>query len=110
MENPLLAPKPFRTTTRVAAFLGLSALSFTQELNPIYLGLAWTGLLMSFFLDQRPLFQRGMRRLETSAVLVLVGLTVLDFFRWGSSLFAAVAHFLLLFQLIKLLGLKEIKD
>jgi protein-glutamine gamma-glutamyltransferase len=110
MESPVLAPKPFRNTTRVAALIGLSALSFTQELNPIYLALSWAGLLVSLFLDMRPSLQASMRRLETGAVLVLVGLTLLDFFHWGSTLFVAVAHFLLLFQLIKLAGLKETKD
>src|SRR5688572_20061572 len=104
MENARLAPSPFRMTVRLASVLGLSALTFTRELNPIHLMLAWTALGLSLFLDRQDTWQRALRRFETLAVILLVSLTGFDFFRWGSTLFVAVAHFLVLFLFIKLVG------
>ncbi len=48
--------------------------------------------------------------METPAVIAIIMVFLLDFFRFGASIFVSLAHFLMLFQAIKLLGRKGRKD
>src|SRR5438552_966629 len=101
---------PLLWTIRFAAALGFSSLTLTGEISALYLGIGWSAWAASFFLDQHPKWEDPLRRWETAAVLGLVSIFLLDFFLWGHSIFISVAHFLLLFQMFKLIGAKAPKD
>ncbi|OGR90885.1 MAG: hypothetical protein A2992_03285 [Elusimicrobia bacterium RIFCSPLOWO2_01_FULL_59_12] len=101
---------PLVWTIRCAAGLGLTALTLTAEISQAYLCACWAAWGLSFWLDRQPGWGHRLRRLETAAVIALISVFLLDFFFWGHAIFICVAHFLLLFQLFKLLGPKERKD
>jgi transglutaminase-like putative cysteine protease len=99
-----------RWTTFCAAALGLSALSLTGEIASAYVGAAWAAGLLGLALDARPAWQRPIRRVEPFAVIVMLAVAGFDFFLRHISFLLTVAHFLLLFQIFKLLGPKTRKD
>ncbi len=97
-------------TARFSAALGFVALGLTDEISAAYLiggGLCW---LLAFALDRQPEWGKRLRRWETAAVMVMVVMLLADFFFWGNSVYLCVAHFLMLFQMFKLLGEKTRKD
>src|SRR5690349_1717032 len=102
--------RPFTWAARAVSFLGFCALSLTGEVGPGYLTAAWLTWCGSLALDRDPQKQEPLRRWETTAVLILVAAFVVDFFLLHATVFLAVTHFLILFQIFKLLGLKERKD
>lgn len=105
-----MAEKPLQLTTRLSAILGLLALTLTQELQPVIVYLAWIAWTLSWILDRYPQFQTRLRPLDAAAVVAMISVTLVDFFALRSTLFVCMAHFLLLFQIYKLIGRKEAKD
>src|SRR5258708_9129136 len=97
-------------TIRFAAALGLASLTLTGEISSSYWGASWAVWLASFWLDRYPGLEERLRSWETGAVIVLISVFILDFFVRDDSIFVSVAHFLLLFQLFKLIGPKTRKD
>jgi len=95
---------------RFMAVIGLLALSFSEEITGLWLQIPWVLLVFSLMLDRAPQLERRLRRWETLGVAGLVGLTLLDFLILKNSVFVVVAHFLLMLQTLKLVGLKERKD
>lgn len=102
--------RPLLWSLRLSSALGLMALTLTQEIGAVYLYLCWLSWAASFWLDSQAVWQKKLRRLETAVVIGMIAVFVLDFYVWGQTLFIGVAHFLLLFQTFKMLGLKERKD
>jgi len=102
--------KSLQRTTRLASLLGLLALSLTAELRLSFLGLAWICWFLSWYVDRHPSFQEKMRPLDSIAVILMVGLSLTDFFALRSTIFVSLAHFLLLFQSYKLIGRKQARD
>jgi len=101
---------PLLFTIRIASALGLTSLSLTGEISLTYLAICWGAWLASFGFDRMPQQQNRLRAYEAFAVLGLVATFAVDFFIWDYSIFVCMAHFLLLFQLFKLLGPKTRKD
>src|SRR4029077_17676720 len=93
-----------------AAALGLTSLTLTGEIVPSYWGACWLAWLGSFWLDHYPEMQQRLRSWETAEVGVLITVFLLDYFARGYSIFVCMAHFLLLFQFFKLIGVKTLKD
>jgi protein-glutamine gamma-glutamyltransferase len=113
--NPLSATvdrvgRPLVWTIRCAAALGFASLSLTGEISQAFLIPSWTAWTLSFGLDRHPDWEDRLRTWETAAVILLVSVFLLDFFVWGHDIFVSVAHFLILFQIFKLLGNKSRKD
>jgi hypothetical protein len=101
---------PLLWTIRVASALGFASLSLTGEIHPMYVLACWAVWCASLALDRYTRWADALRRRETAAVILLVTIFALDFFVWGYSIFVSVAHFLLLFQMFKMLGGKARKD
>jgi len=99
-----------RYAARFLALIGLLALASTEEMTGPWLYGAWLILAGSLIADRYPLRQRILRRAETLAVIVLVLFGAADFLLLKNTFFVMIAHFLMLFQMFKLSGLKERKD
>lgn len=106
--NPILSP--YLWAIRAMSVIGLAALCLTGELEPAYCLAGICTFMLSFILDRLPKLQRRFRRLETPVVVVLILQLVLDMTMRHQTIFIAVAHFLILFQVFKWCGLKERKD
>jgi protein-glutamine gamma-glutamyltransferase len=105
-----MSARALRVSARVAAALGLLSISLTGEISPSWLALSWSAWLFSFLADRFAWFQARLRRLETLAVMGMVALLFVDFFILRDTIFIAVTHFLLFFQIVKLAGEKKRKD
>ncbi|HVO32361.1 MAG TPA: DUF3488 domain-containing protein, partial [Elusimicrobiota bacterium] len=106
-------PSAYRSllrSVRAASALGLASISMTGEIGAGYLAFSWLAWLASFVLDRFPEWQHRLRRYETPAVAGLAGVFVLDFFGRGDTIFIAITHLLLLFQILKWLGEKKRRD
>lgn len=101
---------PLLWSVRIASALGLASLSLTGEIHPGYLIIHWTAWVLSYLLDLHPLWEERLKKFETIAVMGLIATFLLDFIIKNYSIFISVAHFLILFQTFKLLGLKTRKD
>ncbi len=93
-----------------AAALGFLSVSLTGEVSSAWVALSWAAWFLAFGMDRMPDFQARLRRLETGAVAGMLGLLICDFLVYRSTIFIAVTHFLLLFQMVKLVGEKTRKD
>ena len=108
-EAPM-AGRGLQMSVRLACALGFLSISLTGEIANGWLIVIWTAWLFAFVCDQYPLFQATLRRFETAAVIGMVGLLFIDFFIFRNTVFIAVTHFLLFFQIVKLAGEKARKD
>jgi len=102
--------RPLRITVQVAAALGLLSITLSGEISPPWCAISWTAWVFGLAADRFPQFQARLRSLETAAVAGMVGTLLIDFFAFHNSIFIAVTHFLLLFQIVKLAGEKKRKD
>lgn len=102
--------KRLDVSARLLAAIGLAALTTTQEINGLWLATAWSLFMAGLFTDRLPGLQRAIRRAETSAAIALVVATLIDFFVVKNTIFVVVAHFLMLFQMFKVIGPRERKD
>lgn len=102
--------RPLLWSVRAISLLGLVSLSLTGEIGIGYLTFSWLAWAISLGFDQRPELQETLRRFETLAVAALITVFLIDFFPLHQTVFVAVTHFLILFQIFKLVGLKERKD
>jgi len=94
----------------LSAALGLASISLTGEISPLWISLSWSAWLFSFISGRFPGAQAKLRRLETAAVVGMIALLVVDFFVFRNTIFIAITHFLLFFQIVKLAGEKTRKD
>ena len=78
----------------------LLSISLTGEIAPTWLAASWGACKFQFDRDRFPDFQTKLRRWETFAVAAMVATLFLDFFVFRSTLFIAITHFLLLFQIV----------
>ncbi len=95
---------------QIAAALGFLSVSLAGEIAPAWIAISWAAWVLAFLVDRLREFQARLRRLETAAVALMVSLLFLDFFVFHYTIFVAITHFLLLFQMVKLVGEKNRKD
>jgi protein-glutamine gamma-glutamyltransferase len=105
-----IVDRPFLNCIRSASVLGLLSLTLTQEIDFWFLGIAWISLIASLWMDTRPELQSRLRHIETFAVVLMAITFLIDFAAHHLSFFVSIAHFLILFQMFKWIGLKERKD
>jgi transglutaminase-like putative cysteine protease len=102
--------KSLRISSQLAAALGILSITLTGEIAPVWLVVSWGAWGLGFFMVPRTNLEGRRRRIETAAVVAMVTFLILDFFIFRVSFFISIAHFLLLFQIVKLIGLKDRKD
>ncbi len=97
-------------SAKAVGALGLLSLSLSGEVELAFLATGWTFWLGSFWADRFPAKQLGLRKYEAIVIVGMVAFFPIDFFLRQSSVFLSIAHFLLLFQLLKLAGPKTRAD
>lgn len=106
------AERAFLKSVLAVAALGMAALTLTREVGPFYVGLMWCAWVWAVYraIQRRSRTANASRVWETPALLGLMAVFLYDFFGQRETLFVAIAHFLLLFQVIKCLGPQERRD
>ncbi len=102
--------KALRISAQIAATLGLLSITLTGEIAPSWLAASWIAWLFSLIGDRYPQFIAKLRHFETVAVAGMIMMFLIDFLVFRFSIFIAITHFLLLFQIFKLAGAKARKD
>src|SRR5437764_664912 len=102
--------RPLCIFAQASAALGLLSITLTGEITPLWLMASWTSWTLSLIAHRFPLFLARRKHFETVAVIGLILMLFVDFLILRVSIFIALTHFLLLFQIVKLLGKQARKD
>lgn len=102
--------RPVWLFAQLASALGLLSISLTGEIAAAWLIASWLAWTFSLLADRLPQVGAKLRGFETVVVAGMILLLLIDFLVFRFSVFIAITHFLLLFQIFKLLGEKARKD